>query len=390
MSGSFWRLWAGGTISRLGDGVRFAAFPLLAASLTRDARLVAGLTFVQGVPFLLFGLHAGAFVDRDDRRVVMIAVNAARAGAAGALAGSILAGRSSIALLYVVAFLLGCGETFADNAAAALLPSVVSRERLRRANGLLAAAGRAAHEFVGPPLGALLFAAAAAAPVILDGASFAAASLLVLTIRGSFRVEREEPSRVWDDVVEGLRWLRAQRELRAVTASVAVLGVLDSLWFSILVLYALEVLHVGSLGYGLLILAGGVGGVAGSLLASRTGVRTGLAGALLAAAATQLVLGLTSSTAVAAAMLALSGGAFGLWAVLATSLRQEVAPDRMLGRMSSVYLVLGLGGIAVGGLVGGFVADAFGIRAPFLLGVPVLLATGLWVGRELASAPRRP
>jgi predicted MFS family arabinose efflux permease len=156
------------------------------------------------------------------------------------------------------------------------------------------------------------------------------------------------------------------------------------LWFSILVLYSLEILHVGSLGYGLLILAGGVGGVAGALLASRVATPAGLAGALVAAAATQLVLGVTSSAAVAAGMLALSGGAFGLWSVLATSLRQELTPDRMLGRTSSVYLVLGLGGIAVGGLVGGFVADAFGIRAPFLVGVPLLLATGAFLARELS------
>jgi MFS family permease len=332
----------------------------------------------------LFGLHAGAYVDRVDRRVVLVAVNGARAVAAGGLAAAIVAGWNGIAFLYAIAFLLGCGETLADNAAGAFLPSLVPRERLRRANGLLGAAGRAAHEFVGPPLGALLFGVAAAAPVVVDAASFAAAAALALIIPGTFRAAREE-SGLWADVREGLGWLDAQPALRAVTASVAVLGILDSLWFSILVLYALEILHVGSLGYGLLVLAGGFGGVAGALLASRIGTRAALAGATVVAAVTQLVLGLTSSVAVAAAMLALSGGAFGLWGVVATSLRQELAPDRMLGRTSSVYLVLGLGGIAVGALVGGFIAEAFGIRAPFLVGVPVLLATGLWLRRELRA-----
>ncbi len=87
--------------------------------------------------------------------------------------------------------------------------------------------------------------------------------------------------------------------------------------------------------------------------------------------------------ALAAAMLALSGASFGLWSVVATTLRQELAPDELLGRTSSVYLVLGLGGIAVGGVVGGFVADGLGIRAPFLLGAPLLALTGLWLAREL-------
>jgi MFS family permease len=378
----FWKLFAGTTVSRLGDGIRFAAFPLLAASLTRDPRLVAGLTFVQGLPWLLFGLHAGAFVDRADRRAVIVAVNAARAAAAGALAAAVLLDRSGVALLYAVAFLLGTGETLVDNAAGAFLPSLVPRERLRRANGLLGAAGRVGHEFAGPPLGAVLFGLAAAAPVLADAASFAVAAAVVASVRGSFRPERAE-TRLWADVREGLRWLRRQPSLRAVTAAVAVLGVVDSMWFSILVLYALEVLHVGSLGYGLLLVAGGVGAVAGSLAAARAGTRAALAGAILVAAATQLVLGLTADTALAAAMLALSGASFGLWSVVATTLRQELAPDELLGRTSSVYLVLGLGGIAVGGVVGGFVADGLGIRAPFLLGAPLLALTGLWLAREL-------
>lgn len=389
MGAGFWKLWTAALVSRLGDGVRLTAFPLLAAALTRDPKLVAGLTFVQGLPWLVFGLVAGALVDRIDRRLTMAIVNAGRALAAAGLAVAIAVGWGGIVLLYVVAFLLGTGETLVDNASQAFLPRLVSRQELRRANGRLQVAGRIGNEFAGPPLGGLLFGVAHAAPVVLDAATFGGASAAVLAVRGRFRVDPDPdlaPTTLFAEVREGLAWLRGQRELTAIAASVAVFALVDSAWFSVFVLYALEVLRVGSLGYGLLILGGGVGAIAASIVAPRLPTRAGLVGSLVLAAATQLALGLTAEVAVAAAMLALSGACFGVWGVIASSLRQELVPDRLLGRTSSVYLFLGLGATAVGALVGGAVADAAGIRAPFLLGVPLLAATAVYLGRALERA----
>lgn len=381
MSRSYWKLWTASTISNLGGGVAGTAFPLLAASLTHDPKDVAGLTVAFTLPWLLFGLMAGALVDRLDRRRVMVSVNAVRAVLMGLLAASVFAGEATIPLLYGFAFLLGTGETLFDNAAQSILPAIVPRERLEDANGRLAAAERVTNEFAGPPIGGILFGLAAATPFLVDSSAFVVSVLLVLAIPGSFRAAREAvaPTTLLAEIREGLRWLARERTLRAVAASVSVLGLVDSAWFSILVLYALEILDLGSAGFGALLVAGGVGSVIGSIAAARLSRRLGppaaLAGALLLAAASQVALGVTSSVGVAAAMLAVSGVAFGIWNVVAVSLRQALTPDRLLGRVHSSYRFLGIGATALGAVAGGLTADAFGLRAPFLIGAPLLFLT---------------
>jgi hypothetical protein len=171
----FAKLWTANAVSNLGDGVTLVAGPLLAASLTRDPRLVAGLAVAQRLPWLLFSLVSGALVDRLDRRLLMVRVDAARCVAVGLLGVAVLADAASLPLLYVVFFALGTAETLFDNAAVSILPAVVPRAQLARANGRLLGAQMVANELVAPPLGGLLFAAAAAVPFLLDAGTFAAA-----------------------------------------------------------------------------------------------------------------------------------------------------------------------------------------------------------------------
>lgn len=160
------KLWAARVVSNLGDGITPVAGPLLAASLTRDPVLVAGLSFVQRVPWLLFPLVSGALVDRLDRRRTMGMVDVLRAALIGLLGLAVLGGFADLPLLYVVFFLLGTTETLFDNAAQAIMPSVVRREQLEKANGRLFAAEIVSNQFAGPPLGGFLFGVAAAAGAI--------------------------------------------------------------------------------------------------------------------------------------------------------------------------------------------------------------------------------
>jgi MFS family permease len=180
------KLWTAAAVSTLGDGVREAALPLLAASLTRDPAKVAAVAFAGRLPWLLFSLLSGALVDRLDRRRVMWQVDTGRAMVVLALAAAVLMESTSIPLLVVIAFVLGTGETLFDNAAQALMPAVVGRQHLEAANTRLYAAQISSAEFVGPPLGSLLFGAVAvAAPFFLDAGSFAVAAFLVLAMRGA-------------------------------------------------------------------------------------------------------------------------------------------------------------------------------------------------------------
>jgi hypothetical protein len=155
------------------------AYAEYAEAAETNPRLVAGLAVAQRLPWLLFSLVSGALVDRLDRRLLMVRVDAVRSLAVGLLGVAVLADAVSLPLLYAVFFALGTAETLFDSAAISLLPAVVPREQLPRANGRLLSARMVANELVAPPLGGLLFAAAAAVPFLLDAGTFAAAAALV-------------------------------------------------------------------------------------------------------------------------------------------------------------------------------------------------------------------
>ena len=136
----FWRIWVAAGVSTLGDGVREVALPLLAVTVTRDPALVAAVSVAGRLPWLLLSLVSGALVDRLDRRRVMGTVDVVRAGIVLSLALAVAVGLTSVALLCIIAFALGTGETLFDNAAQAIMPSVVRRDQLESANSHLYAA----------------------------------------------------------------------------------------------------------------------------------------------------------------------------------------------------------------------------------------------------------
>jgi MFS family permease len=186
----FWRLYCSSATSNLADGIGRTALPLIAASYTRSPVAVAGLFTFAFLPWLLFALPSGALVDRVDRRYAMSAANTLRALAMGALAILVFAHDSTIALLYVVSFLLGIAETVYDSATRALLPQVVSKDRLDTANSLLTVEETLGQTFLGAPVGSALFALAAAVPIMLNAGGFVIAAVLVLTLRGNYRPAR--------------------------------------------------------------------------------------------------------------------------------------------------------------------------------------------------------
>jgi MFS family permease len=192
---SFWQLWSASALSNLADGLVKIALPLVAVTLTDSPGLVAGITLAVTLPWLLFALPAGALADRVDRRRAMVAADLARVAAVAVLAVPLVLGleSSTAALwaLYAMALLLGTAETVYDTSAQSILPQVVPRDRLPRANGRLIAAELTANKFVGPPLGGLLVAAGLAAAFATPAALWAAAVGALLLLRGSFAVPRE-------------------------------------------------------------------------------------------------------------------------------------------------------------------------------------------------------
>jgi MFS family permease len=371
----FRKLWAASAVSNLGDGVALVAAPLLAAALTRDPALVAGLAFAQRLPWLLFALLSGALVDRLDRRRVMAAVGVSRALLIGALGIAVLLDLATIPLLYAVFFLLSTGETLFDTAAATVLPAVVHREGLPRANARLSGALTVTNQFVGPPLGGSLFAAAAALPFLLGAGGLAAAAALILALRGTFRVARAAgapPADLRAEIAAGVRWLWRHRLLRTLALALALLNLTLVAQVSVMVLFARERLGLGPAGYGILIATYGVGGVLGSLVAGRVIARLGAGRTLRIAicieAAVPAALALSSSPLLAGAVLALFGCHATVWGALLSSLRQELTPDGLRGRVASAYRFIEDGAAAPGALLGGLLATRLGLTAPFWLG----------------------
>jgi MFS family permease len=386
LGSAFWRLYAASAASNLADGVNRVALPLLATTLTRDPVAVAGLTALAFVPWLLFALPAGAVVDRVDRKRAMAVTNVVRALALGALAVTVLTGAASLVVLYLVAFVVGVAETGYDSAARAMLPQVVRRDQLDRGNGLLTSAEEASQGFLGAPLGSVLFAAAAAAPLFTTAGGFLLAAVLVLTIAGAHRPVRAAGPRttIRRDVAEGVGWLWRHRFLRGLTLVSASTSLVQSMTTGILVLLALDQLGVGEAGYGLLLTASGVGAVVGGLTAAPLARRIGrtatlVAGAVLGAVTTGAV-AFTDDPWVAGALFAAGTAGVLFWNVLTMSLRQALIPEELFGRVQGGYRTLVWGGIPLGALLGGVLADATSVPTVFVVaGCGLLVLAGvLW------------
>ena len=394
-------------ISSLGDGVDAAAFPLFTAALTKDPRLVALTGTAATLPWLGFSLIAGALVDRWDRRRVMVTVNAVRAVLVGAVA--LIAGthHGHIWMLLLIFLALGVCETFFDNAAQSLLPAVVVPELLERANARQGVAQQLGNQFVGPPLGALLFSIAIAVPFGIDAASFALSAILIASLTGSFRplaaIDAPAAQRsIKREVGEGLRWLRSHRLLRTLAFELGIMNLCTQLGFSTLVLFARQKLHVGTRMFGFLLtgfaLGGLFGGLIGARLAKRLGAGTALRMAMIATGGSMLLIGLQRNWIAVVSLSMITGTFEVIWNVITVSLRQQIIPDHLFGRVNSAYRFLGWGGMPIGAALGGLVAHAFGLRAPFVLaGIISLVAvvpafpivTTANIAAARTAAPRR-
>jgi predicted MFS family arabinose efflux permease len=393
----FSRYWLSKFLADFGDGLRLAALPLLAAQLTRSPAAVSAATAVQSLPWVM-GAGLGVIVDRTDRRRLMVAVDTARVALIATLAGAILMHADSLVLIYLTAFTTGVGSALRNTAAVTCVPRLVDSAGLERANGRLIAGQIVANELAGPAAGGWLFGLAAVLPFAVNACTLGIAVLLLLSLPSVFQPAGQPTQQdsghvratVRQDLREGLAWLRRHSEVRDVTVAVGVISVMDAAWIAVLVLYVIQILHQKPGAYGALLAVGGVGGVAagaiGSGLTRRLGVWAVLLLAGLAMAASQFVLGLTANVLVAAPMLAVSSAAWALWAMTAVTMRQRLVPDRLLGRVTSLYGAVFGGGETVGALAGGALATVAGIRATMLVGaLPIAVVTIATVWRHRAS-----
>lgn len=319
-----------------------------------------------------------------------------------------MAGVVSIPWLYLVAFGLGAAETVGDTAMATAVPALVADRQLERANGRLVSVVFVGQQLLGPAIGATLFVVAAAAVFGISAGLVAVSAALVASLpsfnrTASVQVGNATPARLdatislrariagfVAEVREGATFLATHPLLGTLTVLVVVLTFTDAAWFGVLVLLLADELGAPEAAYGIVLAVAAVGGIVGGLTAERvlTRIPSGvmLRGGLVAVAAAQLLIGLSRHLATATVGLAVGNAALAWWHTAAATLRQSLTPDRVLGRVSATWRTVSMGAVPVGMWAGGLVASGFGVRAPFVWGVPLLLLAALGA-TPLRSAP---
>jgi MFS family permease len=376
-------------VSNIGDGLALAAGPLLVASLTRDPLLIALAGLLQRVPWLLFGLLAGALADRLDRRLLVGTADLLRAAVLVLLTGMIATDSATVELVLVTMFILGTAETFADTTQQTLMPMLVAKQDYGTANARLMAGNITANQLAGPPVGALLFAAGMTLPFITQAVCAALGALLVLRIAFP-AVDRSsmERSHIARDIAAGFRWVWHNPPVRTLALTIVTFNVTYGAAWSILVLYAIERLNMSEVGFGLLTTASAVGGLVATGSFGRLERRFSLATLMRACLVTEtlvhLILAVTTSSGIALTAFFLFGIEAFIWGTTSASVRQRAVPSEFQGRVGSVYMLGVIGGLVVGGLLGGIIAGRWGVTAPFwfgFVGSAVILA---FIWRELA------
>jgi MFS family permease len=364
-------LMASSWVSNIGDGVIVAAGPLLVASETRDPFLVSLAWTLEFLPWLVFGLFAGVVADRVNRKLLITVANACRVVVLSVLVTTIVTDQVSIAVVLAAVFLLGVGETFADTTTSTLLPMIVAKKDLGIGNARLLAGTVTLNQLAGPPIGALLFGLGRSWPFVTQLVCVAVSILLVLRVQlpPHGRTEESEKSTIRSDIVEGVRWLWQHAAVRTLTITIVSFNVTFGAAWSVLVLYSIERLHLGHLGFGLLTTSLACGGLLGTLsygwLERHVSLGNIMRGGLIIETLTHLVLALTTIPAVAMAVFFVFGAHAFVWGTTSSAVRQRAVPTQVQGRVTSVYMIGVTGGIVVGSLIGGLVAGWWGVTAPF-------------------------
>lgn len=394
----FRAFWAAETISQFGSQVTFLALPLVAILVLKESTFrVALLTSVDFLPFLLFTLPAGVWVDRLRRRPILILGNVGRMVALATVPVAHWLGVLTIWQLYVVGFAAGVCTVFFDVAYQSYLPSLVGRSQIVEGNAKLETS-RSAASVAGPGFAGLLVSLLTAPVAILfDAVSFLVAAGLL----GLIRTEEELPPRderrsLRIELLEGLRYVLGHSFQRGIVIAVALSNFFGQIVFSILLVYAVRELGLTAATIGIVLSLGSVGTLVAAVTASRIGERLGVGrtivlAALLFSPGTLLIAAAPRDLAIPfifASMLVLGFGGI-LFNVTGISLIQAITPDRMLGRANASRRFVVWGVIPFGGLVGGALGTALGLRETIFVGalggvlavIPILLSPIRSVGR---------
>jgi MFS family permease len=379
----FLKLWSAETVSQFGSQVSGLALPFVAILVLHvSAFEVAALGTIEFLPFILFSLPAGVWVDRLRRRPILIVGDLGR----GALLASVPIAYAldvlTIWQLYAVGFLVGTLTVFFDVAYQSYLPSLVERKDLVDGNSKLEIS-RSAAQLGGPGLAGLLIGwLTGPYAVLVDSLSFLGSALFVLGIRKrEAPVEREvdesgRSASMKSEIAAGLRYVFGNRYLRHIAGSTASFNFFNSVWGAIFLVWAVRQLDMTAAQVGLVLSLGNVGFLAGALLANRVAAAVGVGRAIIFSAfiggpAALLVPLAPHDNPLPFLVIAQVVLGFGVvvYNVNQLSFRQAICPERMQGRMNSVMRFIVWGTIPIGTLLGGVLGSRVGLQETIWIGV---------------------
>jgi MFS family permease len=352
----FMVLWSSQVVSTVGTRVTSIAFPLLVLAVTHSPAKAGLVGFAQTLPFLLLYLPAGAFIDRWDRRRMMLACDAGRAVALGSIAITVALGWLSTAQVVVAALIEGSLFVLFDLAEGATLPQVVAGEQLPAAIAQDQAKTQGA-DLAGQPLGGVLFSTARLLPFLVDAVTYLVSFAAMLFIRRPFQQPRaRQPARLKTEIAEGLLWVWRQPFLRAAVGVIGGINLVFNALTLVLIVRARELGASPAL-IGAMFAFVGAGGLLGSFVAPWVQ----------------------------------RSPAFN---VVVNSHLYRVTPERLLGRVRSAARLVAWGSVPLGALAGGFLASAFGAQTTLLIltGVMCGAAAAATLARGMRQLPhhRRP
>ena len=416
----FGKLWTAAAFSNLADGLGRTAVPLAATTLTRDPLMISVIGALAFVPWLVFGLPAGMIVDRFDRRIIMAVANGLRGAVAVWLAVLAVSGTLSLWSLFIATLVFGLGETLFDNATNAVIPGVVRRDQLDRANGWMQAAQITIDSFVATPIAGVLFAVSLALPLWAGSAAYLIPIVLAILLpisaarplRGDVRAVTDAPAGEAGDVAAGivaepltdatpttpistreaLLYLWRHRYLRTMVVFTSIIGSALSFAQAVIILFFLDTMGVTVAAIGFVTAGIGVGALVGSLIAPRLVAKFGrgrvMLGAILTGGATLVLTGLAPEAWSAVGAFALSAGAVSVWNVPWGSLRQQIVPGEIFGRVLGVIRTLTWGLFPIATLIGGWVGRV-DLRLPFWIGGGVIVVVAVLAIPLLIHGTRR-
>lgn len=393
-NGDFVKLWSAQTVSMIGSKVSFLALPLTAAIVLQASPVEMGMLSAAGaLPALLFGLLAGVWADRKQRRRLMIFADVGRGGLLLLIPLAAWQGWLQIDWLVVIAFLSGSLSLLFGAAYHAYLPSLVHREALIDANSKLEFS-RSAAEIVGPTLsGWLIQIVSAPFAILVDALTFfVSAFTLALIKQPESMPKREEATAPFlHEMVAGLRLLAKQPLLRAITISSALLTFFNAVLEAVYLLYMTRHLNLSAGWIGLIFGTGSIGFLMGALLPAQIAKKIGMGRALILGVALATISDFTLPLVGGPPMQIIAfligaqicfGLGLSLYAISQISLRQGITPEGMLGRVNGSLDFTTAGLLPLGALLGGWLGEQLGLRQTLLLAASGELLAVIWLLRS--------